>query len=261
MWQIQNIIIMLSFNMLLIYAGDSAELSAPNNVSTFVDIPTCNDKDANINDCLLKVFAEMIPRSKDGIPEINVPPMDPFVINKTSYIFSHPIVQGKVSVRNLKLHGLSKVITKSLDYKREGDQVTLKVKSHIPEMFVEGMYRAKIKVNAANISSKGPFNVTMTNIDVDFHTTSELYDRDGHRYMRVKTFNFDPTLGNMKFYAEGLLPEPLLNDAIIEFLNQNWRTIYKSLIPETRAAWEPEFVKLANEYFSHLIVDAVLKED
>ncbi|XP_037808919.1 uncharacterized protein LOC119601810 [Lucilia sericata] len=245
--------------MLLVYAADSLESAASKKVST--PIPTCNEKDVNLNDCLLKVFADMIPRSKDGIPEINVPPMDPFVINRTSYIFSHPIVQGKVAVRNLKIHGLSKVITKSLDFKREGSQVNFKVKSFIPEMFAEGMYKAKIKLNAANISSKGPFNVTLTNIDVDIETTSELYERDGHRYMRLKTFNFDPIVGNMKFYAEGLLPEPLLNEAILEFINQNWRTIYKSLVPETRAAWEPEFVKLSNEYFSHVMVDAVLKGD
>lgn len=110
--------------------------------------------------------------------------------------------------------------------------------------------------------------------------TGEFYKRDdGHRYMKMKSVDFDPTVGNLKFNAEGLLPEPLLSkfnsfffwnyllifyfidEAIVEFLNQNWRPIYKTLIPETKAAWEPEIIKLANEFYSRIPIDSVLKED
>lgn len=38
MWQIRNIMIMLSFNMLLVYADDSAASSAPNKVSSECDL-------------------------------------------------------------------------------------------------------------------------------------------------------------------------------------------------------------------------------
>lgn len=104
----------------------------------------------------------MIPRSKDGIPELNVPPMDPFVINRTSYIFSHPIFDGKLSVRNMKIHGLSKITTSQVNYKREGKRSSMTAQSFVPKMFVEGTYKAKIRINTANISSRGPFNVTLS---------------------------------------------------------------------------------------------------
>ncbi|KAM7352964.1 circadian clock-controlled protein daywake-like [Cochliomyia hominivorax] len=252
-----NIFIVLSsFNILVIYAVESLVTEA-----AFKDIPNCSAKDENINECLLRVVAEMIPRSKNGIPELNIPAMDPFVVNKTTYIFSHPLVQGKVSVRNAKIYGFSKMKTTNLDYKRQGDKMFVKVKSHVPDLYVEGMYKAKIKVNNANIASRGSFNVTFDDIDVAIDMKFDLYEKDGHRYMRLKSYNFDPTVGNMKFYAGGLLPEPLLNDALLEFINENWRPIYKTLIPETRAAWEPEIIKLATEYFSHIPVDAVIKDE
>lgn len=49
-------------------------------------------------------------------------------------------------------------------------------------------------------------------IDTEFKTVSDLVERDGHRYMLLKSLTFDPTVGNMKFNAEGLLPEPLLSN-------------------------------------------------
>lgn len=117
----------------------------------------------------------MIPRSKDGIPEIKVPPMDPFVINKTTFIFSHPLVQGKAVLRNVKTHGLSKVTTKSVDYKRKGDQVTINVKAFIPELFVEGMYKSKIKINTVNIASKGLFNATFSELMEEYKIINYNY--------------------------------------------------------------------------------------
>lgn len=121
-------------------------------------------------------------------------------------------------------------------------------------------------------------------IDVIAQPEAELYERDGHKYMRVTKFNIEPTLGNMKFYATGLVPDAILSespdiasgnlnifiiilcffladDAILEFVNQNWRTVYKSLIPETRSTWEPEFLKVSNEYFSHLPFDLILTKE
>lgn len=104
----------------------------------------------------------MIPRAKNGIPELNIPPMDPLVVNRTSYVFSHPIFEGKLSVRNMKIHGFSKVKTSQVKYKHEGKRSSLTAQSFIPKIFVEGMYKAKVRISTANISSRGPFNVTLS---------------------------------------------------------------------------------------------------
>ena len=42
-------------------------------------------------------------------------------------------------------------------------------------------------------------------------TESELYERDGKKYARALNFNIEPTLGDMRFYATGLVPDPLLS--------------------------------------------------
>lgn len=41
---------------------------------------------------------------------------------------------------------------------------------------------------------------------------SKLTERDGHQYMTVDRVDFNPTIGNLKLQATGLLPEPSLSE-------------------------------------------------
>ncbi|XP_065356923.1 protein takeout-like [Calliphora vicina] len=255
-----NVLIVLSLNVWLVLAAPQVHnFKEISEIPS--DIPVCSEKDLNINECIRNAYQQMIPRAKNGIPELNIPPMDPLEVDKTNYEFANSIIQGKVALRNLKINGLSDTIINSVDFKKDGDNIKMEVKSLTPKLFIEGKYKAEVKINDARMNSKGVFNLTMTDIDVIAQPEAELYERDGHKYMRITKFNIEPTLGNMKFYATGLVPDAILNDAILEFVNQNWRTVYKSLIPETRSTWEPEFLKVSNEYFSHLPFDLILTKE
>ncbi|KAM7351304.1 uncharacterized protein ACRADG_004217 [Cochliomyia hominivorax] len=252
-----NILIVLSLNLMVILAAP--QLPPLKQITELPsDIPVCSESDQNINECIRNAFQHMIPRAKNGIPEINVPPMDPLEIEKTSYEFTNNIIRGKVALRNLKIKGLSNTQVKGVDFKKDGDNIKLEVKSNTPKLHIEGRYKAEVLINNAKMNSKGTFNLTMSDIDVTAFPEAELYERDGHKYMKLTAFNVDPTLGNMRFFATGLVPDPILNDALVDFVNQNWRNVYKSLIPETRSTWEPEFLKISNEYFSHLPFDLLL---
>lgn len=104
----------------------------------------------------------MIPRAKNGIPELNIPPMDPLEIDKTSYEFTNNIIQGKVALRNLKITGLSNAVVNDVNFKREGDKFKLEVKSKTPKIFIEGRYKAEVTINNSKMNSKGLFNLTMS---------------------------------------------------------------------------------------------------
>lgn len=40
----------------------------------------------------------------------------------------------------------------------------------------------------------------------------ELYERDGHTYLRLTKFNFEPEIGDMQIYASNLVPDPALSE-------------------------------------------------
>uniref|UniRef100_T1PH85 Hemolymph juvenile hormone binding protein (JHBP) n=1 Tax=Musca domestica TaxID=7370 RepID=T1PH85_MUSDO len=248
-------IIAIAFNVLCV-------LSAPAN--DFVDVTALPDgikpckEDENINTCIRDVMQSMIKRSKDGVPELNIRPTDPLIQEKSNLQFENNFVQGKMALRNVRIVGLSKSTVDKTEFERNGDKVKFTTYTRTPKLQVDGSYKAEVFVNNNKMSSKGIFNVTITDISAKTETEAELYERDGHSYMRITKFNIDPTLGDMHVYATGLVPDKALNDALLDLANQNWRQVYKSVVPETRSTWEPIFLKNANEFFAHLPFDLLL---
>ena len=104
----------------------------------------------------------MLPKAKVGIPELNLPPMDPFVVDKANYQFTTNSLQGKVGVRNLKIVGLSDTTFESIDFKKNGDNITYQMKTKTPKIVIDGKYKAEININDNKMNAKGDFNVTMS---------------------------------------------------------------------------------------------------
>lgn len=51
-------------------------------------------------------------------------------------------------------------------------------------------------------------------VDVSFRTRTlgELYERDGHTYVRLTKLEIEPKVGDMRIYASGLVPDPALSE-------------------------------------------------
>ncbi|EDV94050.1 uncharacterized protein LOC6570070 [Drosophila grimshawi] len=225
------------------------------------DIPTCRQEDANINECIKQGFQQLTPRLKNGISDLNIPPMDPFLLGKSSYNYNSGVLQGRIAMRNVVVHGLSEGIIDKVDYRLKNNHVRLEMLSHIPQMLAEGAYKADIKLNDMKITPKGTFNITLTNVSMKSRSSGELYERDGHTYLRLAKLEAEPKVGDMRIYANGLVPDPALNDVILDFINQYWRQLYQAMLPETMAIWEPLMLKAGNDFFAALPFDLLVTKD
>ncbi|KAH8403283.1 hypothetical protein KR222_009691 [Zaprionus bogoriensis] len=225
------------------------------------DIPTCRAADANINECIKQGFQQITPRLKQGISDLNIPSMDPMQAGKSSYSYNSGILQGRIAMRDVLIHGISEGIVDKVNFRQKNNRVRLEVISRHPQMLAEGAYKADIKLNDMKLTPKGNFNITLLDVSFRTRTLGELYERDGHTYVRLTKLEIEPTVGDMRIYANGLVPDPALNDVILDFVNQYWRTLYKAMLPETMAAWEPIMLKLGNDFFAALPFDLLLTKN
>ncbi|CAD6997909.1 unnamed protein product [Ceratitis capitata] len=97
-----------------------------------------------------------MPRLKDGIKELNIPPMDPFIIERNNIEIRSSFVQGRAQIRNVRVFGIS-----------EGN-------------VQKGNYKADMTLNEVKMTPKGYFNVTMSDLTLSSESEGELYERDGH---------------------------------------------------------------------------------
>ncbi|XP_030561785.1 uncharacterized protein LOC115763385 [Drosophila novamexicana] len=225
------------------------------------DIPTCRQKDSDINECIRQGFQQLTPRLKNGISDLNIPPMDPFLLGKSSYNYNSGILQGRIAMRNVLVHGLSEGIVDKVDYRQKTNRVRMDMLSHVPQLLAEGAYKADIKLNDMKITPKGTFNITLTDVSMKTRALGELYERDGHTYLRLTKLETEPKVGDMRIYANGLVPDPALNDVILDFINQYWQQLYQAMLPETMAIWEPILLKVGNDFFAALPFDLIVTKD
>uniref|UniRef100_A0A1B0FQZ6 Uncharacterized protein n=1 Tax=Glossina morsitans morsitans TaxID=37546 RepID=A0A1B0FQZ6_GLOMM len=221
----------------------------------------CREDDPALNECIRKAIQSGIHFFKTGIPAINVPVVDPFHIHKVNYQFSNNIVKGKIRLRNINVKGLSDITVKNVDYSRKGNRIHTIVDAAMPRLIIDGDHRADVVINNVKIVSNGSFSLTMINFVVKAVMDTELYERDGREHDRVLKVNFEINADDMKIKADGLFPEPALNDAIVLFINDNWRQLYKTIFAEARPMWEPTVVKFVNNYTSHIPHDLLIAKN
>lgn len=200
----------------------------------------------------------MIPKLHHGNKELKIAPIDPFELQNTKYDYSNGILSGRVALKDAKIYGLSRSIVKDVRFKIDEQGTHMETDVSAPKIFVEGNYKADMKINDVRMNPKGYFNVTMYGVNFTQTLDGKFEERNGKRYLRIVNFDMDIDIDDMKIYANGLFPDPTLNAIVVDFINQYWREIYKVIIPETRSYWEPLALSAMNEFMLHVPFDKLI---
>ncbi|XP_037960028.1 probable serine/threonine-protein kinase DDB_G0277071 [Teleopsis dalmanni] len=225
------------------------------------DVPVCQQSNANLNECVMELFHIMIPRLKDGNKELNIPPIDPFALNRTTFQYTSGAVSGRITMRNAKVFGFSTIRQKSFDLKIRDGKTKVHLVSHVPRISIIGNYKADLAFNNVRIRPRGSFNVTLSNVTINQNAEGVFYEKDNHRFVRLTKFEADPKINDMKFQASGIFPEPTLNELVVNVINQYWRQIMRIMLPETRNYWAPMLLQVLNEALTVVPFDAYIKDN
>lgn len=223
-------------------------------------VKTCYEDDPKLGECVKEAVSDMMPRLNNGLKSLNIPPLDPFTIERTSLEYGNGALQGAIKMKNLKTFGMSQAVFRDVRMKIEDGKVETEIDIHFPKIFMEGAYKADIKFNELKLHPKGHFNVTMTNINTTHHWEGHLVPKNGHQYLQIDTFDMIPEIGDMKIYVGGIFPDPAMNQIAVNFLNQYWPAFYKMLLPETRSHWQPLMTNSINEFLGRVPFDLLVKK-
>lgn len=69
--------------------------------------PRCHIDDPRINDCLLKATETVRPFLIKGVPELKIPPMEPFLLPEASLQQGTQALNFKATLYNTTVRGLS----------------------------------------------------------------------------------------------------------------------------------------------------------
>lgn len=107
----------------------------------------------------------MIPRLYGGHSNLNIPPIEPLVLNHTHFEYNRGPMHGALHVKSATVHGLT--LSQVRDVRTAIDEAGMNVEIDVyyPRIQIEGVYRAEGEFNGVRMNARGNFNVTFSESD------------------------------------------------------------------------------------------------
>uniref|UniRef100_T1GDT3 Uncharacterized protein n=1 Tax=Megaselia scalaris TaxID=36166 RepID=T1GDT3_MEGSC len=203
---------------------------------------------------------QMFSMLKDGFPELNIPAIDPFIIEKAKYQIKSDDFQIRVVLKNMVVLGSSQTNIQDVNFEKSNNLIFMKTHSEIPSMNVTGSYKAEMTVSETTSYYGGNFRVELYDIVSVHEFDAELIDDGDRKIVKLLKFDVSPTIGKMNMKAAGFDPDPTINSMLVQMANDYWQQFYKFLVPETKKYWEPIMLEISNRFLSVIAFDSVLDE-
>ncbi|TDG45653.1 hypothetical protein AWZ03_007928 [Drosophila navojoa] len=223
------------------------------------DLAKCPKDAVEAGDCIKILMNELIPRMRFGDPELNIEPYDPLVINRLSFLYSTGTIDGKISVRNVKIYGFAQHKVDKVNIKVKGDKVKVRVLSNVEKINMLGEYKSELNVSSLQLKPKGFFNVTLFDATLRVIANGDIYTKDDMRYLRLNDIEIEPKIRDLIVKANGIFPDPELDELAVNIANSYWRDIYAIVLPETRPAWAPVVLRQINQALLHVPIDQFIQ--
>ncbi|CAH4038039.1 unnamed protein product [Pieris brassicae] len=181
-------------------------------------IHPCNETS---RECLVKSTQEAIPEFVKGLPELGVPSLDPFVIEKLAI----PLTGLKVTFYQGKVTGFRNCIVDNVISELEKRHFVLDFHCNLT---IKGQYDAVGKILLFPINGEGDAKVKLTNLrmKVDINT-KYIKDAKGVNHFALRNYKYTFDYGDkITFDLQNLFKESKeLSATVLNFLNENWKTV------------------------------------
>ncbi|XP_059048502.1 uncharacterized protein LOC131843703 isoform X2 [Achroia grisella] len=189
---------------------------------------------------------------------MGVPPVDPYRQKDLRAEYNNNQISAKMHMTDIYVHGLKLAKVKDARLRADDDNFHLEVDIETPRVFVTGQYEGEGRYNSLKIVAKGSFNSTMTDLVYTWKLDGVPEKKGNETYMRINSFYMRPDVGNMVSYLTNDNPNSKdLIDLGNRFINSNnnWRLMYRELLPFAQANWNKIGIRVSNKIFLKIPYD------
>ncbi|XP_069702790.1 protein takeout-like [Periplaneta americana] len=215
------------------------------------NFPRCKQNDPNFDACLETAVEKAMQILGDGIPSLQLLPVDPLKIEKaTIEQGGNSPVNYKFLITDSELKGLGKV--KSTAARANWKDREFDMDFYVPQTILTGNYELDGKFTLLPIKGKGKFNMILADFKTNSKLKADLVTKDGNKYWNVKSINlFITEPKNFTAHFDNLFNgNKLLGESTNKALNENWKEFWEELRPSMEDTFGKVFVHISNVIFS-----------
>ncbi|CAG9864316.1 unnamed protein product [Phyllotreta striolata] len=239
----------------------SAEITGGNNTVKIPEyIIPCPRSHENINKCLANTFNHLRPYLKTGIEEIDVPSIDPLVIDNMVMENGRGPIKIKALFFNITADGASDYTVTGIN--ADLSKYVIELKLHLPKVEATGKYDVDGNVLLFPIKSKGDFWAVFNDVNGAGRIYGkEFSDEKGVKFMAVEKILVDFRLKKTRFRLKDVFNDGnLIGEAMNQFLNRHSDEIVKEMRPAANAALAKYFKVFLNKAFVKLPMEVWLPD-
>ncbi|XP_075990709.1 uncharacterized protein LOC142986231 [Anticarsia gemmatalis] len=221
--------------------------------------PVCKRSDPQVDKCVLDAIEAMRPQLKVGIPEVDIPPLDPFTVPTLKLDRTAPNLRLKATVKNGRAYG-------GENFKIEKFKLNLnnkyaaEIKMTLPRLSVTADYDVRgSKILTLDISGKGKLAGNFTGITVIAKGIAKPTAKDGMEFLQIEKIVTKVRINNAQIAVDDT-QRPVAATSAASFFNASPQVvldILNPLIDETAAAVIKAFV---NKVLAKIPINEVLTE-
>lgn len=232
----------------------------------------CKFSDPMLDKCMTDNVKEILKYAKTGIPELNIPVLEPFIIQELDLtIFrgiSSTLLGGgsqrtdkhKSYVRNLKIHHSSEFTMNQLKSNFKNKEFYLDL--FFPRFEMEGEYDVNLQMFNMPIKSTGPVYINVTNTLVKATLNGQTIKRKNETYLLFDTISINVDFKDFSVMIENLFKKDQnLNRGINDMIKTQKAELRKLMMPMIEELAGKMVLDMVNKILANLPLEEVFIMD
>ncbi|XP_018404977.1 PREDICTED: protein takeout-like [Cyphomyrmex costatus] len=216
----------------------------------FAEIPSyikiCHRKDPNINNCVLNSIEQLRSKLKAGIPELEVPAIEPLTLKHIRLLRGPQAARLDVNLTNLQVFGPSTF--KIRDLKIDPENVFITFKVGFQKLDFRGKYKINAQILLLNLVGDGNLTGTFFGYDSECLMKSKKIIKNNSTYVNFEKMKIKIKINKAALNFDNLFGgDPVLGSASNEILNSNSEFLIDEIRPVLEDSLSDLFTSIANK--------------
>lgn len=242
-----NLIYLIGFIISLSYAEYQVDLKNPPPY-----IRQCRGNDTELIQCLIDSVHYLKPYLATGIPEIELPSVEPFQMESIQL----KIIGGyDVQISNIDIYGASNFQISNL--KLHNDEEPLRLRFHLPELTIKSRFLGSGQIVFFTISASGDFKGNFENLTANISGYLSSNTQNNLTYLHVNELIIGLEIDRFTMGVDNVDGIASLGaSSINKYLKNSGRKILDAITPQLQQDLSIQLRKMANQILVHVPVEA-----
>lgn len=222
--------------------------------ASFINV--CNQTDPHLGSCIRRSIISLRPHLLNGIPELDVPSLDPLFVPEI-FIAQTGGIQISAGFKNISIAGPTKFRLRSVRADVESDKFRMKI--WFPALIMKATYEIRGQLLMMPINGRGLCSGNFSDIDGILSLKLNRVERNKKEHYKVDFISIEFNIGAAKVQLDNLFNgDEELSRSMNLFINENWRMVTAELRPTLEKTIAQILMEVADKFFEAYPIDKLL---